>query len=104
MKLMIIEARRVMFYANLMIFEQDPENNFSILKYLLSQLPSYLNSAYLTFYRLDCGTGPGAVTTSGKVRLNHWNRLTVFRHDWGVWLQLNGGRHDEGRSQVNIRL
>ena len=52
-------------------------------------------------YRLDCGTGPGAVRTSGKVRLNHWNRLTVFRHDWGVWLQLNGGRHDEGRSQVN---
>ena len=51
-------------------------------------------------FRLDCGTGPGIVRTSGKVRLNHWNRLTVFRHDWGVWLQLNGGRHDEGRSQV----
>jgi hypothetical protein len=52
--------------------------------------------------RRDCGTGPGAVRTSGRVRLNHWNRLTVFRHDWGVWLQLNGGRHDEGRSQVYI--
>ena len=62
-----------------------------------------LMSVYLLYHRLDCGTGPGAVTTSGKVRLNHWNRLTVFRHDWGVWLQLNGGRHDEGRSQVNIQ-
>ena len=70
---------------------------------MLSLLPSYLMSAYVLYYRLDCGTGPGAVTTSGKVRLNHWNRLTVFRHDWGVWLQLNGGRHDEGRSQVNIQ-
>ena len=66
----------------------------------------FFNSVFISLfyvllsYRLDCGTGPGAVTTSGKVRLNHWNRLTVFRHDWGVWLQLNGGRHDEGRSQV----
>ena len=51
------------------------------------------------FSRLDCGTGPGIVTTGSKVHLGHWNRLTVFRHDWGVWLQLNGGKHEEGRSQ-----
>ena len=49
--------------------------------------------------RLDCGTGPGSVQSSKRVRLNRWNRLTVFRHDWGVWMQLNNGRHDEGRSQ-----
>ena len=33
------------------------------------------------------------------MHLGRWNRLTVFRHDWGVWLQLNGGKHEEGRSQ-----
>lgn len=49
--------------------------------------------------RLDCGTGPGIVRTTSPVHLGRWNRLTVFRHDWGVWVQLNGGRHDEGRSQ-----
>ena len=49
--------------------------------------------------RLDCGTGPGSVRSSERVRLSHWNRITVFRHDWGVWLQLNNGKHDEGRSQ-----
>lgn len=49
--------------------------------------------------RLDCGTGPGIVITESKVHLGRWNRLTVFRHDWGVWLQLNGGKHQEGRSQ-----
>lgn len=61
----------------------------------------YIYRCYnVSLSRLDCGTGPGAVRTSDRVRLNQWNRLTVFRHDWGVWLQLNGGRHDEGRSQV----
>ena len=34
------------------------------------------------------------------MHLGRWNRLTVFRHDWGVWLQLNGGKHQEGESQV----
>ena len=48
---------------------------------------------------MDCGTGPGIVRTGTKVHLGRWNRLTVFRHDWGVWLQLNGGKHEEGRSQ-----
>ena len=52
--------------------------------------------------RLDCGTGPGIVRTGSKVHLGRWNRLTVFRHDWGVWLQLNGGKHEEGRSQVSF--
>eukprot|EP00095_Tigriopus_kingsejongensis_P003764 snap_masked-scaffold965_size75845-processed-gene-0.0 protein:Tk03764 transcript:snap_masked-scaffold965_size75845-processed-gene-0.0-mRNA-1 annotation:"PREDICTED: pikachurin" len=49
--------------------------------------------------RLDCGTGPGIVRTRDQVHLHRWNRLTVFRHDWGVWLQLNEGVHEEGRSQ-----
>ena len=54
---------------------------------------------YFCYSRLDCGTGPGIVRTGSKVHLGRWNRLTVFRHDWGVWLQLNGGKHEEGRSQ-----
>ena len=51
------------------------------------------------YFRLDCGTGPGIVRTSDVVRLHRWNTLTVFRHDWGVWIDLNEGRHEEGRSQ-----
>jgi hypothetical protein len=54
------------------------------------------------FSRLDCGTGPGIVRSASRANLGRWNRLTVFRHDWGVWLQLNGGVHEEGRSQVMI--
>lgn len=49
--------------------------------------------------RLDCGTGPGVVKSSAQVHLNEWNHLSVFRHDWGVWIQLNGGKQEEGRSQ-----
>ncbi len=49
--------------------------------------------------RLDCGTGPGLVRSTDRVRPGRWNRLTVFRHDWGVWLQLNDGRREEGRSR-----
>ena len=75
----------------------------TIFAYVCSNGWTFHNDKILHF-RLDCGTGPGIVRTSGKVRLNHWNRLTVFRHDWGVWLQLNGGRHDEGRSQVSWNL
>ena len=32
--------------------------------------------------------------------LGSWNHLSVFRHDWAVWLQLNSGHKEEGRSQV----
>ncbi len=53
----------------------------------------------LLLFRLDCGTGPGIVRTLDQVHLHRWNSLTVFRHDWGVWIDLNDGRHEEGRSQ-----
>ena len=39
------------------------------------------------------------VRTRDRVRPGRWNRLTVFRHDWGVWLQLNDGPREEGRSR-----
>jgi hypothetical protein len=55
-------------------------------------------------YRLDCGTGPGVVRTSDQVHLNAWNHLSVYRHDWGVWIQLNGGKQEEGRSQVQVQV
>ena len=54
----------------------------------------------LSLFRLDCGTGPGVVKSSTQVHLHEWNHLSVFRHDWGVWIQLNGGKQEEGRSQV----
>ena len=53
-------------------------------------------------FRLDCGTGPGLVRSSQQVALGSWNHLSVFRHDWAVWLQLNSGHKEEGRSQVKI--
>ena len=34
------------------------------------------------------------------MQLRAWNHLAVFRHDWAVWLQLNRGPREEGRSQV----
>ena len=54
-----------------------------------------------TYFRLDCGTGPGLVRSSHRVALGSWNHLSVFRHDWAVWLQLNNGHKEEGRSQVS---
>ena len=51
-------------------------------------------------FRLDCGTGPGLVRSRHRVQLRTWNHLAVFRHDWAVWLQLNRGPREEGRSQV----
>lgn len=32
--------------------------------------------------------------------LNQWNRLTLYRHRWDAWIQLNNGKHVEGRSKV----
>ena len=55
-------------------------------------------------FRLDCGTGVGVVRSTSQVHLNQWNHLSVFRHDWAVWIQLNGGRKEEGRSQVSAVL
>ena len=54
-------------------------------------------------FRLDCGTGPGVVRSASKIHLDQWNHLSVFRHDWAVWIQLNGGHKEEGRSQVRYR-
>ena len=93
-------------YSDLQLsVEFKPERSDGIL--LLTGETSDMSGDYLALLlrdgyaelRLDCGTGPGLVRSSERVRLNHWNRLTVFRHDWGVWLQLNNGQHDEGRSQ-----
>ena len=55
-------------------------------------------------FRLDCGTGEGVVRSASQVHLNQWNHLSVFRHDWAVWIQLNGGRKEEGRSQVRALM
>ena len=44
------------------------------------------------------------IETLCQVHLNQWNHLSVYRHDWGVWLQLNGGKQEEGRSKVMMMM
>ncbi|XP_050735962.1 pikachurin-like [Eriocheir sinensis] len=50
-------------------------------------------------FRWDCGSGAGSVRSPEAVALGEWNRLTVYRHRWDVWLQLNDGHHVQGRSE-----
>jgi hypothetical protein len=64
-----------------------------------AQKRSFIQTSLFLSSRLDCGTGPGIVRSLDQVQLYRWNTLTVFRHDWGVWIDLNDGRHEEGRSQ-----
>ncbi|KAJ9575875.1 hypothetical protein L9F63_007254, partial [Diploptera punctata] len=47
----------------------------------------------------DCGSGLGVVRSEETVLLNQWNRLTLYRHRWDAWIQLNNGKHVEGRSK-----
>lgn len=50
--------------------------------------------------RFDCGSGVGVVRSEETVILNQWNRITLYRHRWDAWLQLNSGKHIKGRSKV----
>ncbi|XP_076762491.1 pikachurin [Xylocopa sonorina] len=50
-------------------------------------------------FRFDCGSGVGTVRSTQTVRLNEWNTLTVYRHRWDAWVQLNQEKHVEGRSK-----
>lgn len=50
-------------------------------------------------FRFDCGSGVGVVRSEEPVQLNQWNRVTLYRHRWDAWLQLNAGRRVEGRSK-----
>lgn len=47
----------------------------------------------------DCGSGVGVVRSEETVLLNQWNHVTLYRHRWDAWLQLNGGKHVQGRSK-----
>ena len=63
-------------------------------------------TAVLFLFRFDCGSGVGIVRSEETVLLNQWNRLTLYRHRWDAWIQLNNGKHVEGRSKVcfNIKV
>ncbi|KAK8400665.1 hypothetical protein O3P69_002461 [Scylla paramamosain] len=61
-------------------------------------MAAVLVGAYVEF-RWDCGSGAGSVRSPEAVTLGEWNRLTVYRHRWDVWLQLNDGHHVQGRSE-----
>lgn len=41
----------------------------------------------------------GVVRSEETVLLNQWNHITLYRHRWDAWLQLNGGKHVQGRSK-----
>lgn len=51
-------------------------------------------------YRFDCGSGVGVVRSMETVKLNEWNSLSVYRHRWDAWIQLNDGKRVQGRSKV----
>ncbi|XP_019866819.1 pikachurin [Aethina tumida] len=50
-------------------------------------------------FRFDCGSGVGVVRSEETVLLNQWNHITLYRHRWDAWLQLNSGKHVQGRSK-----
>ncbi|XP_026667103.1 pikachurin isoform X2 [Ceratina calcarata] len=50
-------------------------------------------------FRFDCGSGVGIVRSTQTVKLNEWNTLTVYRHRWDAWVQLNRDKRVEGRSK-----
>ncbi|XP_024082468.1 pikachurin isoform X2 [Cimex lectularius] len=50
-------------------------------------------------FRFDCGSGVGVVRSQETVILNQWNRITLYRHRWDAWVQLNSGKHVQGRSK-----
>lgn len=55
---------------------------------------------YLSAIRFDCGSGVGTVRSTETVKLNEWNTLSVYRHRWDAWIQLNQEKRVEGRSKV----
>jgi len=55
---------------------------------------------YLFAIRFDCGSGVGTVRSTETVKLNEWNTLSVYRHRWDAWIQLNQEKRVEGRSKV----
>ncbi|XP_054277202.1 pikachurin isoform X2 [Macrosteles quadrilineatus] len=50
-------------------------------------------------FRFDCGSGVGVVRSEDNVLLNQWNKLTLYRHRWDAWIQLNNGKRVQGRSK-----
>lgn len=59
---------------------------------------------FLSFSRFDCGSGVGVVRSEETVILNEWNRLVLYRHRWDAWIQLNNGKHVQGRSKVRFKF
>lgn len=65
------------------------------------EIPNRLTSSlYFLRLRFDCGSGVGTVRSTETVKLNEWNTLSVYRHRWDAWIQLNQEKRVEGRSKV----
>jgi len=60
-----------------------------------------MNKNEMFLYRFDCGSGLGVVKSEETVILNQWNTLSVYRHRWDAWIQLNRGKRIAGRSKVS---
>ncbi|XP_066599302.1 pikachurin isoform X2 [Prorops nasuta] len=50
-------------------------------------------------FMFDCGSGVGTVRSTETVKLNEWNTLSVYRHRWDAWIQLNQEKRVQGRSK-----
>ncbi|XP_026467797.1 pikachurin-like [Ctenocephalides felis] len=50
-------------------------------------------------FRFDCGSGLGIIRSEQTIILNKWNKITLYRHRWDAWIQLNDGKRIQGRSK-----
>lgn len=67
----------------------------------VSNIPNRLTlPSHISAIRFDCGSGVGTVRSTETVKLNEWNTLSVYRHRWDAWIQLNQEKRVEGRSKV----
>lgn len=60
---------------------------------------SLISNKTSSISRFDCGSGIGVVRSEETILLNQWNHISLYRHRWDAWIQLNGGKHVEGRSK-----
>lgn len=82
-----------------------PERNSGLLLYSGEQRDGYGDFVSLAVidehleFRFDCGSGVGLVVSKEKVLKHSWNKVTIFRHRWDAWMQLNDGEQVQGRSR-----
>ncbi|KAK6624755.1 hypothetical protein RUM44_011615 [Polyplax serrata] len=71
----------------------------SCTEFLMNQNICSRFDKFMRDSKFDCGSGIGVVRSEETVNLNEWNRLVLYRHRWDAWIQLNNGKHVQGRSK-----